>query len=130
MSRSFYTSIDYYRVFMFVFSLRHKLVYLLYLCPSFDINKINKQGCGLARKGHRKRYMMRAFYVIMQVKAFRLEMTTMSSTEDVYNLTLTLSFIRKHLKTGTPHLHRASSAYNPEYLKKNLLKTAITFTFY
>jgi len=27
-------------------------VYLLYLCPSLDICKINKQRCDLARKGH------------------------------------------------------------------------------
>jgi len=28
------------------------IVYLLYSCPSLDISKINKQGCGLVRKGY------------------------------------------------------------------------------
>jgi len=35
---------------MSFFCLSHDLVYLLYFCPSLD--KINKQGCCLARKGH------------------------------------------------------------------------------
>jgi len=37
---------------MSLLCLSHNLVYLLYFCPSLDISKINKQGCGLARKGH------------------------------------------------------------------------------
>jgi len=35
---------------MSLFCLSHKLVCFLYFCPS--MNKINKQGCGLAKKGH------------------------------------------------------------------------------
>jgi len=34
------------------FCVSHNLVYLLYLCLSLDIRKINEQRCGLARKGH------------------------------------------------------------------------------
>jgi len=45
-----------YCIFMPLFCLSHNLVYLVYFCPSldkiFDISKINKQGCGLARNGH------------------------------------------------------------------------------
>jgi len=32
--------------------LSHSFVYLLYFCPNRTEGKINKQGCGLARKGH------------------------------------------------------------------------------
>jgi len=38
---------------MSLFRLSHNFVYLLYLCPNWDKSKINKQECGLTRKGHR-----------------------------------------------------------------------------
>jgi len=51
-----------YPVSMSLFCFSHSFVYLLYFCPSCpsfvyytsdpDKSKINKQGCGLARKGH------------------------------------------------------------------------------
>jgi len=40
----------YYRVSMYFFCLSLNLVYLLYFCSSLDRSKINKQGCGLARR--------------------------------------------------------------------------------
>jgi len=42
-----------HRVSMFLLCLSLNFVYLLYVCPSLDISKINIQGYGLARKGHR-----------------------------------------------------------------------------
>jgi len=44
-----------YRVFVSLFVYVNPcclFVILNYLCPSSDISKIIKQGCGLARKGH------------------------------------------------------------------------------
>jgi len=41
---------------MSLFCLSHNLIYLLYVCPSqdrsYNISKLNKQGCGLAINGH------------------------------------------------------------------------------
>jgi len=37
---------------MSLFCLNHSFFYLLYFCPSRDRSKINKHGCGLARKRH------------------------------------------------------------------------------